>query len=203
MRKRLAGVWWSVVAVTLVLLVAMTVQSQAQRGSASDRDLDAIQKLIDRCFEISNDPKLDSAQRARLSQELHRPDTSYAKADLPLYFGPYSNPVARGADEYINSVNTNIDFYREQGYKFETRYDEAQITVERNLAVAVLTPSGVVTSPKGQVLGSRPGRWTIVFQKANDGKWYIAHEHMSFYGPGVGLSDEQLRRKISASKSGS
>lgn len=201
MRKRLAGVWW--LAIAVVLLVAVAFQTQAQRGSAGDRDLDAIQKVIDRCFEISNDPKLNSAERAKLSQTLHRPDTSYAKEDLPLYFGPSSNPVTRGASEYINSVNTNIDFYREQGYKFETRFNEAQITVERNLAVAVLTPSGVVTSPKGQVLGSRPGRWTIVFQKASDNNWYITHEHMSFYGPGTGLSDEELRRKISAAKSGS
>jgi ketosteroid isomerase-like protein len=165
--------------VVAVLLAASPSPALAQATS----DVDAIQALLDQAVAITNNASLTRSQKAALSLTMHRPDGTYAAGDLPIYFGPTSAPVVRGATAFIDSVLANQAGYETGGYRFETRIHEMQIHVEGRLGVAIVRPAGVIIASDGRILGEALGRWTVVLQKASDNRWYIAHEHMSFFNP--------------------
>lgn len=163
---------------------------------AQSPDVDAIQALLDQAVAITNNAALTPAQKAALSQGMHRPDGTYAPGELPLYFGPGTTAVLRGATAFIDAVLASQTGYESQGYRFQTRIHEMQIHVEGRLGVAIVLPAGVISAPDGTVLGEATGRWTVVLQKATDNRWYIAHEHMSFFNPPGGSPLAQVANPV-------
>lgn len=182
------NVWRLLLLVGLVAAVVSSApRATGQATGAPDKEIDAIQRVIERSIDISNDPKkssLPAAEKAALARQFHRPDSSFGSNPLPLYFGAGSAPVLHGAEAYIKSLTTNLEWYRRQNYGFHIDLEETQVYHDGRLAVVLATPRGVITAPDGKVLGASPGRWTVVLQKANDGNWYILHQHLSFYNPG-------------------
>jgi ketosteroid isomerase-like protein len=177
-----------VVLLALAAAVCLPAAAQSKDDPRSDREIDAIRKVIERSMAVTNDPEtynLPLDQRVELGRRIHRPDSTYEKGELPLYFGALNAPVARGAEEYIRKSEESAEWYRARKYRFSIQVDEMQIRYDGDLAVVVATPTGVITAPDGRVVGGAPGRWTVVLQRSSDGDWYIIHEHLSVYDPKI------------------
>lgn len=165
------------------------------KKAGSETDVDAIEKLIRANIDLSNNPRtagLSLKERIDLGRRFHRPDASYDPEQLPLYFGTRTAPVLRGAEAYLRVSELEFEAFRQQGYRFEIQIDEMQIFQEGTLAVVVATPQGVITAPGGEVLGGAPARWTLALEKSRDGRWFIFHEHLSFFTDD-GKTDERVK----------
>lgn len=177
--------WVPPVGLVLALAASAVLAGVAAAEDAgAQKELDAIQKVIEQSVAATNDPKLSAmslADRTAQGRRHHRPDASYGSEGLPIYFGGRNAPVVRGAEAYIKTSLESEEAYRKAGYTFKIQLGELQIKQDGNLAFVVATPNGVVTAPDGKTVGGAPARWTVVLQKAADGNWYIIHEHLSFY----------------------
>lgn len=187
--------WLTALTIGLLLLPV----TPAAADKAAEADLAAIEGQIRGFVAVFNDPgnaKLSREDRARRLAKFYRPESSFA-GDQPLFFGPLSSPVVRGAEAHVDNVTANYALYQEAGRGYKIRVDEMQISLEGSLAVVAALTTGVIVGGQGEPIGS-PGRWTVVLEKSPHGEWLITHEHVSFYnqGGGPGLTLEQLERRL-------
>lgn len=183
------------------------VEANPQSGKdkvakAAKDDLNAIQAVIERNLDITNNPEtanLSIEKRIELGKKNHRSDESYEGQDLPLYFATNSVPVIRGSEAYIKAAELEFEAYKRQGYKFDVQIDEMQIYQDGRLAIVLATPRGVISDSSGNgAIGAAPARWTIALEKGSDGEWYIFHEHLSFFSES-GVSSSQALRNLEQS----
>lgn len=196
--KRLLNLAGATAIAALVAFGSSTVPAEAAGNSLGTKpnDVDAIQQLIERQIDLSNNPStaaLSLENRIEIGAKAHRPDSSYAVGQLPFYFATNSVPVVKGAEAYVRASELEYQAYVDAGYKFDIQLGEMQIYQDGKLAVVLATPRGVISAPDGQIMGGSPARWTVALEKASDGNWYIFHEHLSFFVDDGRSPDARLR----------
>lgn len=165
----------------VILGVGVAMLIGAAPASAQDpKDFDAIQQVIEKYVATVNGAEFEKAnrqQRLEMLRPFYRPDSSFSKEDLPLFFGPVSEPVARGANAHLDNTNLNFEWLFNQGLTYALRIDEFQIELGGNLAVvSAVTTSGFASADRKTNYSTR-GRATIVLNKMDSGEWLISHEH--------------------------
>jgi ketosteroid isomerase-like protein len=102
---------------------------------------------------------------------------SYREPRLP-YFTPVT-PIVPSAKEYIDDLNTTMEWYQSQGIKFRVEIGDLQVRQRGAMAVSVGSMKSILTFPDGSE-EINPSRWTVVLEKEG-GTWLSIHEHLSFY----------------------
>jgi ketosteroid isomerase-like protein len=169
----------------LVAAGAMSLSAQPQPAT-SEREVQAIQRVLERMVSTINGPAFARAPRDRRVEMLkpfYRADNTFARDQQPVFFGPLSEPLARGVNAHLENMALNFEWVFKQGMVYGLRIDEMQIEVDRQLAVVLaLTTSGFGTADNKTTYATR-GRATIIMNKMANGQWLISHEHNELYNP--------------------
>lgn len=168
-----------------VVSAFLSVEAVAQPTEA-DREVDAVLAVLGKVVATINDPAFQRAPRDRRVEMLkpfYRPDASYAKNDLPIFFGPLTEPVSRGSAAYLENLNLTMEWVVRQGLVYGVRVDEAQVEMGGGLAVVMAHTTSGWGAANGRTNYATRGRATIAMNKGANGQWQIAHEHTELYNP--------------------
>jgi ketosteroid isomerase-like protein len=197
MRARTRGVVRSVV-IVMALLVGWT---HPAFGQPAGDDSEAIQQVLQKYVSVINSPEFAKGPRDRRVEMLrpfYRPDKTLSRTDLPLFFGPLSDPVARGVDAHLENTSLNFEYLFRQQMTYGLRIDELQVEVGTGMATALALTTSGYSSADGKTNYVTRGRATIVFNKMKNGDWLITHEQSELYNntnPAI-LSKQQLTTAI-------
>jgi hypothetical protein len=185
---------------SLLIVVALVASWTFQAsGTAALNDVDAIQQVLQKYVSVVNSPEFAKgprAQRVEMLRPFYRPDSTFSRTDLPLFFGPLSEPVSRGVDAHLANTGLNFEFLFRQAMTYGLRIDESQIEVGTGLGtVLALTTSGF-TSLDGKTKYVTHGRATLIFNKMKNGQWLISHEQIELINNGSPLTKQQLTAAI-------
>lgn len=170
--------------VFLVIGLAILIGDGRRAAAQDPKDFDAIQQVIQKFVGTVNDPAFSKATRERRVEMLrpyYRPDTGFSREDLPVFFGPLSEPVSRGATAHLDNTSLNFDWLFRQGLTYGLRVDDSQIELGGNLAVVLASTTSGFSSADGKTNYATRGRATIVLNKTANGQWLIGHEHLELY----------------------
>ena len=171
-------------AFSVVLAATFLLGTPAPAAAQDPKDFDAIQQVITKFVTLVNDPEFAKApkdRRVEMLRPFYRADSTYSREDLPMFFGPLSEPVSRGANAHLDNTQLNFEWLFRQNLTYGLRIDESQIELSNNLAVVLATTtSGYASADKKTNYATR-GRATIVLNKMANGAWLISHEHLELY----------------------
>jgi len=185
-----------VVAIALVAGISLRVSAQP----AASKDVQDIHKLLEKYIGVINSPEFAKADRkARVEQlrQFYRPDASY-RGEQPVFFGPLSDPVARGLDAHLENTALNFEYLFRQGMTYGIRIDENQVEVSGGLGVALVTTTAGYQSADKKTNYVTRGRGTLVLTKMNNQEWRISHEHLELFNPNnpAVMNKQQLTQAI-------
>lgn len=167
-------------------LLALGTSNAAAQPRSTERDVEAVREVMRKIVETINGRAFADAPRERrveMLRQFYRADNTYARDELPVFFGPLSEPLSRGTNAYLENLNLNLEWVIKQGMIYGLRVDEMQIEADERLAVVLAhTTSGFGTAD-GKTTYATRGRATIVLNKMANGRWVIAHEHSELYNP--------------------
>ena len=180
---------WRVGAVSSLLIVIALVAGVSLRVAAqpaASKDVQDIQKLLEKYIGAINSPefaKADRKARVEMLRPFYRPDTSYANSEKPVFFGPLSEPVARGLDAHLENTALNFEYLFRQGMTYGIRIDESQVEVGGSVGAALVTTTAGYQSGDKKTNYVTRGRGTILFTKMSNQEWRISHEHLELFNP--------------------
>jgi hypothetical protein len=169
-----------------VVGILLSVDSAWAQPRPTDRDVDAVLGVLGKVIATMNDAAFQRApadRRMEMLRPFYRPDNTFAANDLPLYFGPLSEPVSRGTNAHLENVNLTLEWVVRQGLTWGVRIDEAQVEVGGGLAVVYAHTTSGWGSADGRTSYATRGRSTITMNKMSNGRWVISHEHTELYNP--------------------
>jgi ketosteroid isomerase-like protein len=154
------------------------------RVSGQQNETDAIRQVLQKYVSMINSAEFAKGPRERRLEMLrafYRPDSTFPKNDLPIFFGPLSDPIARGVDQHLDNTLLNFDYLFGQKFTYGMRIDEAQIEVSSALAAVLATTTSGHSSTDGKTNYVTRGRSTVIMNKMTNGEWRISHEHLELY----------------------
>ena len=172
---------------TLVVVGAAGCPKPApQSPRATDADADRVQDTVLGVIGVYNNEKAISISLDERSAQLAKfyvPDNAFGKDDAPIYFDPPSKPskaVVVGTADHLRNMSVAYDSYAKSGLSYNLQLSETQVRIDGSIAVVIARTLGTIRTPKGEVVDTAPGRWTVVLERVGD-RWLISHEHISFY----------------------
>jgi len=160
----------------VVKSIAKARAAERNKNRLSGLDASEVEKVVlaKAATYTSDNPNVENIN-ARIEQSSRF--YSYREPRLP-YFTPVT-PIVAGAKEYIDDLNTTMEWYQSLGIKFRVEIGDLQVRQRGAMAVSVGSMKSILTFPDGSE-EINPSRWTVVLEKEG-GTWLSIHEHLSFY----------------------
>ena len=171
------------IAGTLVIGLALA-GTWTFRVSGQQNEADGVRQFLQKYVSMINSAEFAKGPRERRLEMLkafYVPDAASPKSDLPIFFGPLSDPIARGVEQHLDNTLLNFDYLFRQKLTYGMRIDEAQIEVSSGLAAVLATTTSGYSGADGKTNYVTRGRSTVIMNKLTNGEWRIKHEHIELY----------------------